>query len=423
MIREIFSQFNQLVKGGFLHLFFSNFLIQFMVFGSQMLVAGMLLPEDFGRIKVLQTYVDVASIIGGGGFIVAVLKLVPESRFDSVKKFVLNYTLAKAFVFSIGLFLILNVLAFFGLTSTDQKINSNFYFFSVIILFSPISLIMVRYFQALDKFKKVSYIQTVSKFITIVLILILTHFYLLKGYLLGVVLGFVITFSILFYFLRESISLKKKAFKKTNLVSKINRLSKFNFFAQVSDQFRVHASFFIANYLVLDRDMFGQYSFALILVQGLGVLSSSVQQFMIPKFSKYFLNGREKYFVMLRKNEKNYFLLAILIFLVAQVIFPIAIELVFGDKYLKSIPYVRLLLVGWLFYSAYTLRGPALIGLGRLDISFKISLRVLLFILPVSFALCYYYKVYGVAFAYIYQTVISLVLNVFYFRKLKTNSI
>ena len=79
MFKHIITEIRKLNRKGFFHLFFSNFLIQFMVFGSQMLVAGLLLPEDLGRIKVLQTIVDIASIIAGGGLVVAVLKMVPET--------------------------------------------------------------------------------------------------------------------------------------------------------------------------------------------------------------------------------------------------------------------------------------------------------------------------------------------------------
>src|SRR5690606_12097080 len=86
----------KLLRNGFFHLFFSNFLIQFMVFGSQMLVAGLISPEDLGRVKILQTIIDVSAIIAGAGLVVAVLKLVPESQNKNTQRFVLQFSLKNA---------------------------------------------------------------------------------------------------------------------------------------------------------------------------------------------------------------------------------------------------------------------------------------------------------------------------------------
>lgn len=407
-IKVLVFAMNTLFKKGFFHLFFSNFLIQFMVFGSQMLVAGLLLPEDLGRIKVLQTIVDVASIIAGGGLVVAVLKMVPETSNRIKQKFVLQYSLKHAFLFSVGVFLVLNLLSSLGLLSSDSEINSFFPTFSIVLLASPISLIMVRYFQALDQFKRVSFIQFFTKTLSICFIIVFTYFYLLKGYVYGVVLGFIITLMYLLYALKVDIF---KSFTidvniKNKLIKQIKNLSKFNFFGQVSDQLRVYAGFFIANYFILDRELFGQYSFALILIQGLGVVSSSVQQFVLPKFSKLSVN-RHLFFKELRSYEKKYFLIALLLFTGAQIVIPSVVDFLFSGKYNVAMPYFRVLLFGWLIYSAFTLKGAAFIGLGRLDMSFKISFYVLLLIIPLLIVLCYYYGIWGVVFGYILQNTIN----------------
>tara|TARA_R110002051_G_scaffold313322_3_gene389311 strand:+ start:1774 stop:3033 length:1260 start_codon:yes stop_codon:yes gene_type:complete len=408
MLKTLSFEIKKLLEKGFFHLFFSNFLIQFMVFGSQMLVAGLLLPEDLGRIKVLQTIIDVASIIAGGGLVVAVLKMVPETTNKIKQKFVLQYSLKHAFLFSIGVFVLLNILSFLGLLSSDSEINSFFPAFSIVLLASPISLIMVRYFQALDQFIKVSVIQFFTKTISVSFIIGFTYFYLLKGYVLGVVLGFIVTLLYLLFVLKNDIFKSSiiDADKKNRLVKQIKNLSKFNFFGQVSDQLRVYAGFFIANYFILDREVFGQYSFAIILIQGLGVISSSVQQFVLPKFSKLSTN-KILFFKELRNFEKKYFIIALLIFFSAQLIIPYMVDIIFLGKYNEAMPYFRLLLLGWLIYSTFTLKGPAFIGLGRLDLSFKISFYVLITIIPFIIILCYYFGIWGVVVGYVMQAIIS----------------
>lgn len=416
-MKSLIFEIKKLLDKGFFHLFFSNFLIQFMVFGSQMLVAGLLLPEDLGRIKVLQTIIDVASIVAGGGLVVAVLKMVPETSNKTKQKFVLQYSLKHAFLFSIAVFLILNVLSSLGLLSSDSEITSFFPAFSIVLLASPISLIMVRYFQALDQFKKASKIQFCTKILSVGFIIGFTYLYLLKGYVLGVVLGYIVTLIYLLYALRSDVfnNLNIDTSIKNNLVKQINSLSKFNFFGQASDQLRVYAGFFIANYFILDRELFGQYSFALILIQGLGVISSSVQQFTLPRFSKLSTN-KSIFFKELRTYEKKYFLIAILIFIGAQFLLPFTVDFIFSGKYNIAIPYFRVLLVGWLIYSAFTLKGPAFIGLGRVDLSFKTSFLVLLIILPLSILLCILFDIWGIIIAYIIQSLISLLISNYYIK-------
>lgn len=424
MKQNLLSGFIKLLDKGFFHLFFSNFLIQFMVFGSQMLVAGLLLPEDLGRIKVLQTIIDVAAIIAGGGLVVAVLKLVPEISNKTTQRFILQYSLKHAFLFSIGVFVVLNILSFLGLLSSDSEINSLFPTFSVVLLASPISLIIVRYFQALDQFKKVSVIQFVTKVFSIGFIIGFTYFYLLKGYIIGVVLGFLVTLFYLLYALKDHI-LKKYVVEvstKNELTKQIKNLSKFNFLGQVSDQLRVYAGFFIANYFILDREIFGQYSFALILIQGLGVISSSVQQFILPKFAKLSVN-RSIFFKELRSYEKKYILVALFIFVGAQITIPYIVDIVFSGKYNEAMPFFRVLLFGWLIYSAFTLKGAAFIGLGKLDKSFRVSFYVLLSTIPLLIILCYYFGIWGVVYGYVLQYAFNYFIAHWFLESVKNENI
>lgn len=419
MLNNILIEVKKLIHKGFFHLFFSNFLVQFMVFGSQMLVAGLLLPEDLGRIKVLQTIIDVAAIIAGGGLVVAVLKIVPSTLNKSKHYFVLQYSLKHAFLFSIGVFIILNILSILGLLSSDAEINSLFPAFSLVLLASPISLIMVRYFQALDQFKKVSIIQFVTKTLSVCFIIGFTYFYLLKGYVLGVVIGFVFTLFYLLYALRDHIFIKETVESSitNDLLKQIKNLSKFNFFTQVSDQMLMYAGFFIANYFVLDREVFGQYSFALILIQGLGVISSSVQQFVLPRFAKLSSN-KLLLFKELKGFERKYIFISLFVFCCAQLIVPFIVDFLFLGKYNQAMPFFRVLLVGWLIYSLITLKGPAFIGTGRLDLSFKISFYILLIITPILIVLCHYYGVWGVVFGYIIQAILAYVYAYNFIKKI-----
>src|SRR5690606_31247412 len=126
---------------------------------------------------VLQTIIDVASIMAGGGLVVAVLKMIPETEDIQKQRFILQYSLKWAFVFSVGVFVLLNLLSVMGLLSSDPQINSLFLNFSVVLLVSPVSLIMVRYFQSLEQFKRASAIQFFTKSFSVFLIIFFTYHY------------------------------------------------------------------------------------------------------------------------------------------------------------------------------------------------------------------------------------------------------
>ena len=64
-IKKILSDSHQ---KGFFHLFSANVMIQLFAFASQMLVAWFLLPDDIGRIKIIQTYLTIFLIAGSLGF-------------------------------------------------------------------------------------------------------------------------------------------------------------------------------------------------------------------------------------------------------------------------------------------------------------------------------------------------------------------
>lgn len=76
---------NEIKQKGFFHLLSANLLIQAVAFASQLFVAGILSPEDIGRIKFIQTLLSVFSIFAGMGFSASTLKLCSENRTETEK--------------------------------------------------------------------------------------------------------------------------------------------------------------------------------------------------------------------------------------------------------------------------------------------------------------------------------------------------
>ena len=77
-------------KKGFFHLLLAKYFGQFVTFSSQILVAWILMPDDIGRLKVMQSFITIAVIFGGFGFNTSVLKLCSEDLPISEKTYLFN---------------------------------------------------------------------------------------------------------------------------------------------------------------------------------------------------------------------------------------------------------------------------------------------------------------------------------------------
>ena len=97
-------------RKGFFHLFSANALIHLIEFGSQMFVAGILIADDFGRIKSLQTFAAVGVIIAGLGFNTSILKLCSEKDMRADEKQVLFASAFKSTLFFSFITVLLSIL-------------------------------------------------------------------------------------------------------------------------------------------------------------------------------------------------------------------------------------------------------------------------------------------------------------------------
>lgn len=77
-VSRILQLLRDILNKGFFHLLSANFIIGFLGFGSQLLVAKFLTPVELGQIRTMQSFIGVATILAGFGFNTAVLKLCSE---------------------------------------------------------------------------------------------------------------------------------------------------------------------------------------------------------------------------------------------------------------------------------------------------------------------------------------------------------
>lgn len=378
-------------------------------------------PTDVGIIKTIETFANMAIVLGGGGVIFAILKVIPEHKDSAIRRLSLLFSLKYATFFSLAVFVFFNLLAYSGFVSQDDKLVYWFQQYSFIIVPSVLTMLLIRYYQAIDRFKRISTVIFYLKLLSAGFVLSFTYFFFIRGYVLSMVITTVLATLILLYDLRKELVDKTISERHLEIRQKIIRLSKTAFIAQVIDQLKLHSGFLIANYIILDRELFGNYAFALILIQGISILSSTVQQFIIPKMSEI-SNNLNLFYTKLRIFEKRFRILAFIVLIGTQLFLPFIITLIFGDKYLEAIPILRILLIGWFIESFYALKGVIFLSLGKMKYISYASLTIFLISVPVIYYLDVKYAAIGAACAYVFQNLVSLGVFSYYDRKVSKHS-
>src|SRR5450759_59028 len=105
--------FQNIRQKGFFHLLSANLLIQVVSFASQLFVAGILSPDDIGRIKIIQTYLSIFSIVAGMGFNSSTLKLCSENRTTEERNSLFESALFFTIFSTVSLYLIILILNIF----------------------------------------------------------------------------------------------------------------------------------------------------------------------------------------------------------------------------------------------------------------------------------------------------------------------
>lgn len=415
-MNNLISGFLKLKEKGFFHLLVSNYSVQFIVFTSHLLIAKIMLPEDVGIVKTIETFASIAIVLGSGGVLFAILKIIPENTDASTRRFILSYAIKVVFLTSFIVFLVFNLLAFFEVISNDPDTTYWFHTYSLLFIPSVIIQLLTRYYQAIEKFKRISSLIFVFKLFSAFIVLSFTFYFFIKGYIISMVVTTVIIGLALLFDLRNSILSPEFNAAFQPFRAKINKLSKEAFLAQVIDQFKLHSGFMLANYLLLDRIDFGYYAFALIIIQGLNILASSVQQFVTPKMSKI-SHDSSNFFKTLGFFEKKYILITSFIFILAQLVISSVILLVFGETYEPSILFIRIMLVGWYINGFFALKGIVFLSLGRMKIISLASFLILILSVPIMYYLNIEYNGLGAAISYVVQSCISLVVITYFTHK------
>jgi O-antigen/teichoic acid export membrane protein len=407
-----------IAKKGFFHLLSANILIQVFGFGSQLLVAWLLSPEQLGQIKIMQTYLGIALLISTFGFNTSTLKLCSEERPEGEIIFLYKRALKYVFFTLVITWPILLMFTHLGIISTDASIKKYFPFFSLLLIPWTFNGIFSNYLQARKEIKLLSRIQTGTKLISLVLLIGFTILFSFKGYLISMVLGYSITF----LFFRRSISSLHGLIeiKKIGNPFKIHwRYANISFLTNLLGQLGLQIDIFLMNYFITDRIEIGFYSFGLTMALVTRIFSSAVMQIVMPFMSEKSIEKNSLKNAYNKYNRINA-ISSLLIAGICFILIPILVELIFGDKYLSSIPFFRVFMIAWFFQSIYTIKGYTLFGIGKINYNLYSSIILLILGIIISFSLMQEFGILGLAYGKVAVNIVAIaVVSILFKRGMK----
>jgi len=412
--KHIITVFKNFFKKGFFHLLSANALIQLFAFASQLFVAGILSPDDVGRIKIIQTYLAIFSIIAGLGFNSSTLKICSEGRTEGeTSKYFIN-----GFIFTIIsssiVYLVILLLNNFHIFSSDQLITALIPIGLFPLISNSLFSVLMSYFQAKKSIKLLSNHTIINKLLSIIGIIILTYYFGIKGYYIAFNLSLIIMAVVAFLSAKRKHPFKIIFDKQT--LPEHWKYAKLSTFANIVAETSAYVDILLITFLIKDMREIGYYSFALTLTTIIKLIPVTVQQITIPYFSS-FQSSKQKFISLFKTYNQLLFLVIGITLIIFLLVLPGFIDWIFSKKYHQSIPYFLPLAIGWSIRSGTQLQSAAIFGLGKIQYNAYAALYALIgniIIYPITI---HYWGLMGAAFASIPSGLIILSASRYYYKK------
>jgi O-antigen/teichoic acid export membrane protein len=411
-IREI----ENIANKGFFYLFTSQGLIVIVGFASQFFVAGILDPADMGRIKIMQTYINLSALICGLGFETSLLTLVSASGDDAEKRRLYQAALLVSMGSFALLFAVLSVFSYLGIISADPVITRLFPLYMLFLLPLTVQNLQMAYYQATKRIKTMARLQLIVKSVTVALLIYLTYLFQLKGYIITIVVTGMLTV-LIFQVGLKNIRLNRDFFSiNAALVKRMWKLAAYALLANIVGLVTTTLDIYLVNYMIAERVEVGYYMFALTIISVYQLVPLTIQQVSLPYFSEQASDYTRWYRSYSKYNRLNHVLVALVV-AAGIVTIPFLIGFAFSGKYDRSVYYFVFLAVAWMIKNSSVIKPTAIMGHGRFDINFKVSLINFALSLPILFVLINFYGLDGALIGKVIAAVIYYITTTAMFRK------
>ncbi len=371
--KKIKSTLNRISKIGFFHLLSANLILQIVGLGIQIFLARILSVDDIGRIRIIQSFISIATIIAGLGVNTAILKLCSEDIDNNKKKIIFINGIKFNFITSLVVLIVCIICSVTNIYSADNIINMSLRYYSVIIPFSVFNDLGIVYLQSQKKIKDMSRIQIITKVISVLFIMLFSMLFSLNGFIFAYIITGIISFLIFIILFKNELN----GFSRIKITKKhikdIFNIGKYAFATNSIGQILASVDVLFMNYLINDNSRIGFFGIAQLIIGGLMIVPSTFNQIIVPYVSEN-CKSKNKVIEIYNGYYKKMISLMFSVIVISFFVIPIFIPVIFGSKYVSSISYFRIMLVGFFFWSITATRGIILLGIGQIKYNFYVSL-------------------------------------------------
>ncbi len=410
--RKVRNSIEQLRKKGFFSLLLTKFLVQFVGFGSVILVAKFISPENMAQIKSLQTYLTLAVLIGTFGLDTAILKYCSEQGAENEKRYLLYYTIRKSIIFCIVAVLLFNLLLIFSSRYSVPQWS----LYTLCVPMLALTNILMSYLLALKKVSRMAIIQSIIKVQNALFIIIGTWLFGLKGFIVSTVLGLVLG---LFPLFKETGSIKLSNNITQKMPSTFWSIAFFSFLANFTNNVGNYTDIIIMDNFITDRTEMGYYAIATIFLLGATQVTATLQSIYTP-----YLTEKNKDINVLKQMtfniQKKALIISIFVGVMVYIGATVFVPIFYGESYANTVMYTGILMIKYVLYSSYAISAIMLMALGRMKENFFVNIISTPIILLINYFVGQNFSIIGIAWTQVFNAFFILILQyIFVFRVIK----
>ncbi len=383
-----------LLQQGFFHLLSANFLIQFLGFGTILLIPRFVTPAELGQIKIFQDYSSLFLILASFGLNNAILKLCSEVRPDEEKAWYLKAALVRMLISAAISYAIVTALGFMGWIVDTPHLAFWLAIYMLTLPFSSGILLLSAWLQAQKRIKEMASAQFRVKLQQVPIIIIATWQFGFEGFIVGTVIAFALG---LWPFLR-AIGTDFLQAPRLPIPRLFHEMAGFSVLSNGVNTIGKHADIYIMSLFAQDPAEVGYYALAKILLSAASVFTSTMQRLVMPVLSE----GAEDEGWFRRHVLRSQLQTAGMGLLVAGLVFGggwIVINLFYDAAYLASLTFLGILMGRYVIWSAYAIVGISFMSLGAPRANFVVVCFTTPFSLIFTYFMLQAYGTIGVAWA------------------------
>lgn len=379
-----------------------------LVFVSNIFLARILGPEEYGLMGILVVFMLVSNAIIEGGFGSALIQKKNPTEVDFSTIFYLNILLS-CLLFCFLYFFAPGISVFFNQPKLSVLLRAQ----SLVIIINAFALIQYSILRKTLNFKKLAQCEVVSTIISSVSGVILAF----QGHgVWSLVYMRLINVSIRTILLWRVSSWRPGFFFSSNSLQQLWSFGAYMLTGRIVDEIYRNVQTVIIGKAFSTTDL-GYYSQAQKLEHfSVKSLSQIVNQVTFPLFSEF--QGRhDKLQVAFQKSIKMITFLNFPLMMILIVIAPFLFELLYTSKWMQSVPYFQILCFGGLFWTLNASNTNILMSLGKSKLHFySLLAKRLLGVFIVILGL--YFGVFGLMWAITINAFLFYLINAFFTQKL-----